>query len=1378
MKRLLAAALCLLAPALAGAGPWDETDRIIVTLREPADRKASALSAAKVDRLSNAAGARLKHFRAMSGDSQVLTLPGRMPLPAVRALIERLKKSGEIVDAEPDYRVRPALAPNDTLYAGSQWHYLDPVASGYAGAANLPSAWDVTTGAAGVTVAIIDTGKTSHSELNSRIVGGYDFISLDPDLAGVNPCDAAACTANDGNGRDSDASDPGDWITSSEDAGGDPTYGNFFQYCGVGDSSWHGTHVAGTIGAVTNNGASVAGVNWVSPLVTVRALGRCGGYNSDIIDAMRWAAGLSVSGVPANANPADVINMSLGHTGGCGGAEQAAVTEIVNAGVVIVAAAGNDAGNADTFGPAACTGVISVAAVRRDGRKAAYSNTGTTVKIAGPGGQTNPVHDTGVRSTLNTGTQGPVGETTGGYQGTSMATPHVAGVVSLMLSVDPTLTPAQVLSKLQSTARSFIALDTCNTSNCGAGILDANLAVRASVVLPSIPSISPATLGTSSITWTWTVNGTADSYNVYNAVTSASLSAGQPGLTYTRTGMSPNTLYSVRVHGVRATVEGGGTSSVSTATLPSGPVGVSVKPWISSATVSFTSCGANCSGYAFTLFSDAAMASAVGSAHDFNPAATSLWITGLSSLTTYYAKLGTINQVGGSSAVALGAIYTGTSLVAPSLQAPTGISASAMTINWSSNGNGIGTTYQVELSSVAGLGSGVQTQSGVDLFAATFTGLQANTSYYYRARSVGGFADNGGPASTYGVSPAGGSMVGSGVDGMSMSWSANGNAPNSAYLAELFSSANFTGLLASSATRNTSALITGLTANTTHYGRVTLLPNNAAYAPPAASLGASATPALPVVGPAFISAGTTALSGGWAAGGNPTPQTVFLAQVATDTTFGGVLVSSYTNNLTASFAGLTPGQRYYLRAAALNLSGVAAGFVTSASTYTLPVPPGTAAVALSSSTQSTLTVQWTQGQNGSGNQFTAQLGLNPGFTTLAGTSVTYNAYATFTGLATNTSYYLRVRTEGVGTNPDSAYVDAGYAGTTRPSLVTVTANPFQPVGYTVVGATWVARPAGPPSSSAEGYRLEVSTAMDFTGVIFSSAVPGSWSSTAAVSGLAFDTLYYARVASLNRDGAASYAHITFSTRTLLPRISSSAVTAGQALALAVEPPFDSFTNIRVDIPAGAFPQDTVITINASVSAELPSAFSSQGTLRPVGAGAGMSIDAGGAQPAAGKKVAIRMTYDPAELGTIDPATIRLFRYDEATRQWTLLQGAVDTQARLITGLTDHFSFFGAFAVTAGTGVDAVQIFPIPWTPSSGDGRFNAAELTFGNLPIEGEVRIFTLAGELLWSAKAGATGILTWDGRSRYGQSAGTGTYLVVIEKGGARVVKRVVVVR
>jgi serine protease len=513
------------------------TDRIVVKYRDPVltdlARSGYPLDSTRVARVAADAGQAVTWLRGTHDGANVLRMFQRLPIGDVEDIAARIAQDPGVEYAVAD-RIRTAqVVPTDPCYAsasvaacngGYQWDLFDPV-----GGIAMPAAWDITTGSAGIRVAVLDTGALpNHPDLVGRFVGGYDMI-------------AECATANDGQpvacawasqtpamtSRESDASDAGDWITSAEAAGlgsSAPPY-DWFKGCPVDTSSWHGTHVAGTIGAIANNGIGITGINWVSPIVPVRVLGKCGGYDSDINDAMVWAAGGSVSGVPANANPARVISLSLGGGGSCDAAQQSAINTALGLGAVVVVAAGNSNQNAANFSPASCSGVITVAATTQFGLRARYSNYGSLVEIAAPGGNA-ASGQLDILSTLNSGTTSPAGYNYVQYAGTSMATPHVSGVASLMLSANPSLTPAQVLSKIQTTARVFPTTGSacanpptntacnCTTSLCGSGILNAAAAVASAA--GTGPAATTTTLGSSpnpstsgaSVTFTATVSGT------------------------------------------------------------------------------------------------------------------------------------------------------------------------------------------------------------------------------------------------------------------------------------------------------------------------------------------------------------------------------------------------------------------------------------------------------------------------------------------------------------------------------------------------------------------------------------------------------------------------------------------------------------------------------------------------------------------------------------------------------------------------------------------------------------------------------------------------------------------------------------------------------
>ncbi|WDK03412.1 S8 family peptidase [Xanthomonas campestris] len=356
-------------------------------------------------------------------------------------LMRQLAADPNVQSVEVDQILHATLTPNDTRLS-EQWAFGTTNAG-----LNIRPAWDKATGS-GTVVAVIDTGITSHADLNANILAGYDFIS-------------DATTARDGNGRDSNAADEGDWYAANECGAGVP----------AASSSWHGTHVAGTVAAVTNNTTGVAGTAYGAKVVPVRVLGKCGGSLSDIADAIVWASGGTVSGIPANANPAEVINMSLGGGGSCSTTMQNAINGAVSRGTTVVVAAGNDASNVSGSLPANCANVIAVAATTSAGAKASYSNFGTGIDVSAPG--------SAILSTLNSGTTTPGSASYASYNGTSMASPHVAGVVALVQSVAPTaLTPAAVETLLRNTAR---ALPGACSGGCGAGIVNADAAVTAAI---------------------------------------------------------------------------------------------------------------------------------------------------------------------------------------------------------------------------------------------------------------------------------------------------------------------------------------------------------------------------------------------------------------------------------------------------------------------------------------------------------------------------------------------------------------------------------------------------------------------------------------------------------------------------------------------------------------------------------------------------------------------------------------------------------------------------------------------------------------------------------------------------------------------------------
>lgn len=408
-------------------------------------------------------GVRMLHPLASGGDA--FSLSRALSQAEMARLLAELRSDPGVLLAEADERMYPLYAPNDPpndLLFDLQWHFHHPV-----GGIGAPRAWDIAQGE-GVVVAVLDTGVlTDHPDLSANLLPGYDFISNA--WISRRPTDA----------RVAGALDLGDWSpVAGECYGGSP----------VRNSTWHGSHVAGTIAEVTHNGLGGAGVAYRAKVLPVRVLGRCGGLTSDIADAIVWASGGRVPGVPANPHPAEVINLSLGGNRSCPRITQDAIDIATANGSVVVVAAGNSNVDAADVSPASCRGVITVGASRITGGKAYYSNFGAAVDIAAPGG--GGVEDTGNSGwdgyVLQAGSSSKTDPASGefgyfGKIGTSMATPHVSAVAALVQGARAQagrvpLTPSEMESLLLRTARPFPARIPATTP-IGVGLLDARAAL-------------------------------------------------------------------------------------------------------------------------------------------------------------------------------------------------------------------------------------------------------------------------------------------------------------------------------------------------------------------------------------------------------------------------------------------------------------------------------------------------------------------------------------------------------------------------------------------------------------------------------------------------------------------------------------------------------------------------------------------------------------------------------------------------------------------------------------------------------------------------------------------------------------------------------------
>jgi serine protease len=547
----------------AGIDP-SATDRIIVKWRDSGVAAVQIPSVAdRATRLSNNTGVAVTAVRNLYGQVDVMRLDHVMSHSAMLAVLARLRTDPGVAYAEADAlrfieQQFPSAAPNDPHFvAGSdaygswdgQW-YLQPSSSSTPAAISATGAWLKTTGSSSVVVAVIDTGVVlDHPDLlptasGGKLLPGYDFVSCDqgnsasaPSVCSASGSAATYYIANDnGLGWNQDASDPGDWISSADIAM------SLFQADGcttVEPSSWHGTKVAGVIGAITNNGIGIAGIAPDTLILPVRAIGVCTGRVSDIAAAITWAAGMAVTGVPSlsavtGIDQANIINLSLGAPMACSATEQDAISAAIGAGVLVVAAAGNEGGPVDA--PASCPGVLSVAGLRHTGTKVGYSSLSSSaaaVSIAAPAGNCVNVGTTvpcvySIETTSDAGATTPA-STPGFYTyalldssylngggnadnqanvGTSFAAPMASGVAALMLATSPTLTPSELIARMQSSALGFptsssttsttcvLASTTtdsngnftdtsqdiecvCTTATCGAGMLNAEAAVTA-----------------------------------------------------------------------------------------------------------------------------------------------------------------------------------------------------------------------------------------------------------------------------------------------------------------------------------------------------------------------------------------------------------------------------------------------------------------------------------------------------------------------------------------------------------------------------------------------------------------------------------------------------------------------------------------------------------------------------------------------------------------------------------------------------------------------------------------------------------------------------------------------------------------------------------
>ncbi|HEY0335615.1 MAG TPA: S8 family serine peptidase, partial [Stenotrophomonas sp.] len=447
-----------------------------------------------------------RYLRRLGTGADLVRTSRKLDAAQAELLVQQIAADPTVAGVQIDRRMYPVrdvriaadtpVAMNDPHYTTYQWHLRegdgtseqignDATSFANRGGSNVAKAWNYADGS-GVVVAVLDTGITQHPDLDLSLAdAGYDFVS------------DAYTSGRETDGRAPGGWDQGDWTDT------EPYLSNY--NCvnpsnPARESSWHGTHVAGTVAERSNNNLGMAGVAYGAKVLPVRVLGHCGGYTSDIADGIVWASGGHVEGVPDNANPAQVINMSLGGQGTCTANDITgqAIADAISRGTTVVVAAGNANYDAGSFSPASCPGVITVASNGIAGKRSYYSNFGGKIALSAPGGGVfandassgTQVQAGFVWSAMNSGLHGPETPLYGGMAGTSQASPHVAGTAALMIAAardagQPALTPTRIRQILTASARPFPAAP---DKPIGAGLLDAYAAVNLAMGNASIPT--------------------------------------------------------------------------------------------------------------------------------------------------------------------------------------------------------------------------------------------------------------------------------------------------------------------------------------------------------------------------------------------------------------------------------------------------------------------------------------------------------------------------------------------------------------------------------------------------------------------------------------------------------------------------------------------------------------------------------------------------------------------------------------------------------------------------------------------------------------------------------------------------------------------------
>ena len=889
-------------------------------------------------------------------------------------------------------------------------------------------------------------------------------------------------------------------------------------------------------------------------------------------------------------------------------------------------------------------------------------------------------------------------------------------------------------------------------------------------------SLPPSSVTNQAVNLAWDGNGNSASYTQYYAqistdsfVTIAANSGWITALSNGFGGLAANTHYYSRVKARNGdSVETTLTTLPEATTLAKSPAD---SPPTAVAVQSFTANWLGNGNPAGTLYyseisTDSYFSTLV--AYSGWTAAFSASYSGLTPNTQYYSHVKAKNSDGTeTSFISLTSTVT---LANPPLSGagPT-TTATTLTASWSNNGNSSGTQYYVEVAKDAGFTVGTVSSDWASGTSRSLSPLSPYTVYYCRVKARNSsnietaFA-NLPSGKTLTAAPGSASPSSISAAQLTANWLDSSNPAGTQYSAELSSVSSYSPMLSSSAwATSLSAAFSSLSPDVAHYTRVKargadLVETAWTALPPARTLAAVPASASPT------GVAVSSVVAHWQANGNPS-STQYYVETSTDAGFAAVAANSgWTLALSSPLTGLASNTLYHFRVKAKSGASVETAWTALPDARTLAALPASAS--LSAISQTGISANWLGNGNSSGTEYYAQAAADAGFSAVAGNSGWTTAFsASFGALTPNTRYYFRVKAR------DASSVETSYAA--LPSAMTLpmepTAAPASGVTGSVVVANWINNnPLG-----TEHYAEASTTSTFVTGVL-----NGVWTSNTFYSfeNLAPGTSYYFRVKARNADGLTTAFVALPAART--DNTSVQPVNGTTNLEMTIAPKASPLQQVSVSLPPGVFPPGQLVTLDVEGPSQIPPPpNSSQARITSMGPTSGFVLGAGGMQP--NRPVKITMTYDPAQIPPgQDPKYLQLARYDEPTSKWSLLPTSVDAGNHTITAITDHFSYFAAFFVAAGGDLSAVNIFPIPWEPTTAHSNFSATALTIANLPGETKVQIYSLSGEAVWEGRSGVNGVLTWSGVNRFGGTVGSGTYLVIIGEGRGKLTRRIAVIR